>query len=148
MLPGAGYPVVTPCMQDGANPLISFSCTLHLLGQILLLNKSRNYSSRKNELVHLCAPQEEGIQAFPPASYTFYLMAPPSTGRVGAWAAAGRHGNQVWVSQMLPLHCFMQKHSCHCQPVIKGIKKQACSAFEAGRLASKLRGGGAVSCTS
>lgn len=62
-----------PMHVSGVNPLIGFLCILPLLGQPLLINKRINYLAGKKELVHLCAPQDGGVQASAPAASYIHL---------------------------------------------------------------------------
>lgn len=139
MLLCAGCPV--PCMRDGSNPLTSFPCTLPLPGQTLLLKKIRKYLIWKNELVHLCAPQEGGIQAPAASSYTSYLMAGSSICKEGRGLGGCRQTGKLNSGLPHVRWALLLLHCCLCQLAIKSIKKQAWSAFEGERLASELREG-------
>lgn len=114
MLLCAACPVGIPCMRDGTDTLTSFPGTLPLLGQTLLLKKNRKYLVKKNDLVHLCAPQERGIQA-PASSYTSYLMAGSSIYKEGRSLGCCRQTGKLNSGlprargALLLLHCCIEK---------------------------------------
>lgn len=134
-------------MWGGTNPLISYPCTLSLLRQLLLLNKSTNYLARKKELVYLCVPQDGRIQASAPVSfYVPYLKNGSSIHSEGSNLGCCRQTGKSDLSlshagwTLLPLHYCIKKHSSPCQLAVKGTKSQGCSALEGEMLASELGG--------
>lgn len=150
----AGCPVGIPCMGMGLIPRPVFHVLCLCQDKPCCLKTIENTSSGNTSwyIFVLIRREEYRLHIFShilPDGWLLYLQGGQGPGLLQAnWEVEFRSATCSMSTSATALLYRKNKHSCPCQLAIKGIEKQAWSAFEGERLASELRGEGVIACTS